>query len=211
MSSPSQQNFPAQPQQAPQAPIYPNNGAVPPGQVPPQYVQPNGYPQPGYGQPYVQQGVPPQAPVYQPAPPPPPPASPVSPEKSSGVSLSACITTGVVSALVAFGASILFAHFVQQKPVQTKAPIAIVDMLQLATGIGKAKGLDATQAYQQAGEAISRLEAQGMIVMDTRSIIAAPSVYKLLPSQLVPGADDGGLVGGYDVPTLKEEVPNAKR
>lgn len=206
MSTPSQQNFVAsQPQQAPQAPIYPN--AVPPGQVPPQYTQPNVYQQPNFAQPYPQQGVPPQAPVYQPAPPPPP----ASPEKTHGVSLSACITTGVVSALVAFGASILFAHFVQSKPAQPKAPIAIVDMLQLASGIAKSKGIDASQAYQQVGEAIAQLENQGLIVMDTRSIIAAPDQYRLLPSQLVPGADDSGIVGGYDVPTLKEVKPNVQR
>lgn len=206
MSTPTQQNFPAsQPQQPPQAPIYPN--AVPPGQVPPQYVPPNGYQQPSYAQPYPPQGVSPQAPFYQPAPPP----LPASSVKPHGVSMSACITTGVVSALVAFGASILFAHFVQPKPVQPKAPIAIVDMLQLASGIAKSKGIDATQAYQQVGEAIAQLENKGLIVMDTRSIIAAPDQYRLLPSQLVPGADDSGIVGGYDVPTLKEGQPNAQR
>lgn len=135
----------------------------------------------------------------------------VPPTHTGGGSISGYITTGILSALLAFGGSILWAHFFPPKVPTAPAPIAIVDMLQLASGIATAKNIDPQAAYEEVGKAIARLEENGYIVMDTRSIIAAGDQYKIKPSQLIPGAADNGLVGGYEVPNLLEGVTNDRK
>lgn len=198
-----------------------------------QSSQPQYVPQPPQGAPvtpplYTQQAVPPMQTPVQPFPatqpmqattqPPFPTAMPaqpaVSPTAPSHGSLSGYITTGILSALLAFGSSILWVHFFPPAPkvtAPTQAPIAIVDMLQLASGIATAKNIDPQAAYEEVGKAIARLEENGYIVMDTRSIIAAGDQYRIKPSQLIPGATDNGLVGGYEVPNLLEGVTNDRK
>ena len=197
-----------------------------------QSTQPNFQPQPPQGAPVVPPFYPQQmAPQIQPplqsmgptqpmmAPPTPPYAAPaastmqapVPPTHTGGSSISGYITTGILSALLAFGGSILWAHFFPPKVPTAPAPIAIVDMLQLASGIATAKNIDPQAAYEEVGKAIARLEENGYIVMDTRSIIAAGDQYKIKPSQLIPGAKDNGLIGGYEVPNLLEGVTNDRK
>lgn len=197
-----------------------------------QSTQPNFQPQPPQGAPvappfYPQRMAPQMQPPLQSmgstqpmmAPPTPPYAAPaastmqgpVPTTHTGGGSISGYITTGILSALLAFGGSILWAHFFPPKVPTAPAPIAIVDMLQLASGIATAKNIDPQAAYEEVGKAIARLEENGYIVMDTRSIIAAGDQYKIKPSQLIPGAADNGLVGGYEVPNLLEGVTNDRK
>ena len=197
-----------------------------------QSTQPNFQPQPPQGAPvappfYPQQMAPQMQPPLQSmgptqpmmAPPTPPYAAPAASTMQApvplthtgGGSISGYITTGILSALLAFGGSILWAHFFPPKVPTAPAPIAIVDMLQLASGIATAKNIDPQAAYEEVGKAIARLEENGYIVMDTRSIIAAGDQYKIKPSQLIPGATDNGLIGGYEVPNLLEGVTNDRK
>lgn len=196
----TQPNYPPQqPTGAPVAPPFYAQQAVPPMQTP---VQPFPATQP------MQAATQPTFPTATPAQP------PVPPPATSNSSLSGYITTGILSALLAFGGSILWAHFFPPTPkvtAPTQAPIAIVDMLQLASGIATAKNIDPQAAYEEVGKAIARLEENGYIVMDTRSIIAAGDQYKIKPSQLIPGATDNGLIGGYEIPNLLEGVTNDRK
>ncbi|MDO4937292.1 MAG: hypothetical protein Q4E62_05180 [Sutterellaceae bacterium] len=125
-----------------------------------------------------------------------------------GFGLGALVTTGVVSGIAAFSASLLYFHYfpqVQDRP----APIAVVDMVKLGLAVTKVSGQGDTGAFVNAGRAIAMLKEYGYIVLDSRMVIAAPDEYVKNPSDLVPGApDEVELTGGYVPPNLLEGTPN---
>lgn len=125
------------------------------------------------------------------------------PAKSHG-SLSAHVTTAVLSASVAFSASLLYFHFFPQ--VQTApAPVAVVDMVKLAAAITDMNAQGDTKAFMNSGHAIAMLKARGYVVLDSRMVIAAPDEYVMTPSELVTGApEETSLAGGYVPPNLIE-------
>ena len=95
-----------------------------------------------------------------------------------GNGLGALVTTGLVSAIAAFSATLLYFHYfppVVEKP----APIAVVAML----------------------------KEYGYIVLDSRMVITAPDVYMKKPSDLIEGAPDmDNTQGGYVPPNLMNGV-----
>lgn len=125
-----------------------------------------------------------------------------------GFGLGALVTTGLVSSIAAFSASLLYFHYfpqVQDRP----APIAVVDMVKLGVAVTKMSGDGDTSAFMNTGRAIAMLKEYGYIVLDSRMVIAAPDAYVKNPSDLVPGApDDVGLASGYNPPNLLEGTPN---
>lgn len=126
-----------------------------------------------------------------------------TPEKQHS-SLSAHVTTAVISVCAAFSASLLYFHFFPQVK-ETPAPIAVVDMVKLAAAITEMNAQGDTKAFMNSGHAIAMLKARGYVVLDSRMVIAAPDEYVMTPSELVEGAPDNlSLVGGYVPPNLTE-------
>jgi len=98
-------------------------------------------------------------------------------------------TTGLVSAIAAFSATLLFLHYFPQNPPQNEPKIAIVDLGKIGLAIGKASilELDTNRLSAEAGQAIKTLADNGYIVLDARYVVNAPKKLHLQPEQLVPG------------------------
>ncbi len=119
-------------------------------------------------------------------------------------SLGAHVTTAILSASVAFSASLLYFHFFPQVQT-TPAPVAVVDMVKLAAAIADMNAQGDTEAFMNSGHAIAMLKARGYVVLDSRMVIAAPDEYVMTPSELVVGAPEAtSLGGGYVPPNLIE-------
>ena len=120
-----------------------------------------------------------------------------------GSGLGALVTTGLVSAIAAFSATLLYFHYfppVVEKP----APIAVVDMVKLGT---KMSGEGDASAFMNTGRAIAMLKEYGYIVLDSRMVITAPDVYMKKPSDLIEGAPDlDNTPSGYTPPNLLKGV-----
>ena len=120
--------------------------------------------------------------------------------------LSSLITTGIVSAITAFSATLLYFHYfpqTQDKP----APIAIVDLVKLGTSITQMNQAGNSSAFLNSGHAIAMLKEHGYIVLDSRMVITAPDQYVKKPSELVPGAPDMDFMpGGYVPPNFMEGI-----
>jgi len=118
-----------------------------------------------------------------------------------GNGLGALVTTGLVSAIAAFSATLLYFHYfppVVEKP----APIAVVDM-----AVTKMSGEGDASAFMNTGRAIAMLKEYGYIVLDSRMVITAPDVYMKKPSDLIEGAPDmDNTPGGYVPPNLMNGV-----
>ena len=110
-------------------------------------------------------------------------------EKEESYGTAALVTTGIVSALVAFAGSVLFQHYFQKAPEVTM-PIAVVDMVQIGAEITKAAaaGGDTQAAFASSGERIAQLKAAGYIVLDARNVITAPDQYVVPTTVFVPNA-----------------------
>ncbi|WP_443743199.1 hypothetical protein [Sutterella sp.] len=119
-----------------------------------------------------------------------------------GFGLSALITTGFVSAVAAFSASLLYFHYFPQVK-ETPAPIAVVDMVKLGMAVTKMSADGDQAAFLNAGRAVAMLKEYGYIVLDSRMVIAAPDHYVRTPAQIIEGApdmEDGP--GGYTPPQV---------
>ena len=129
-------------------------------------------------------------------------------EGNNGCGLGTLITTGVVSAIAAFSATLLYFHFfppVKEKPL----PIAVVDMVKLGTAVTQMSAQGDAAAFVNTGHAIAMLTEAGYIVLDSRMVIASPEEYVKKPSDLLPGAPDNTfLSGGYVPPILTSEGGN---
>lgn len=123
-----------------------------------------------------------------------------------GNGLGALVTTGLVSAIAAFSATLLYFHYfppVVEKP----APIAVVDMVKLGMAVTKMSGEGDASAFMNTGRAIAMLKEYGYIVLDSRMVITAPDVYMKKPSDLIEGAPDmDNTPGGYVPPNLMNGV-----
>lgn len=121
---------------------------------------------------------------------------------SNGCSFGALFTTGFVSAVAAFSASLLYFHYfppVEEKP----APIAVVDMVKLGLAVTEMSAKGDTAAFVNTGHAIAMLKELGYIVLDSRMVITAPDIYVKDPSELIVGAPDmKGGPGGYVPPDI---------
>ena len=98
-------------------------------------------------------------------------------------------TTGLVSAIAAFSATILFLHYFPQTPPQNEPKVAVVDLGKIGLSIGKASilDMDTNRLSAEAGQAIKSLADKGYIVLDARYVINAPKKLHIQPEQLVPG------------------------
>lgn len=98
-------------------------------------------------------------------------------------------TTGLVSAIAAVSATLLFLHFFPQTPPPAPMKIAVVDLGKIGLSIGKASvlGLDANRLSAEAGQSLKRLSEQGYIVLDARYVVNAPDKLRIEPNQLVQG------------------------
>lgn len=107
---------------------------------------------------------------------------------SGGASFGQLFTTGFVSAVAAFSASLLYFHYFP--PADDKpAPIVIVDMMKLASDVSEAKTSGDASAFATAAHAVEMLKEQGLIVLDARSVVTAPEIYYGRPSgYLAPAA-----------------------
>ena len=127
---------------------------------------------------------------------------------TSTVPVSALITTGIVSAVAAFSASILFLHYFPQcKPVSH--PVAIVDVVKMGMEATKSaiSGGNAEEMMTNAGLRIQELRRRGYIVLDARYVIAAPEDFVVKPSELIPGADDSSsAITGYVPPNITRSL-----
>lgn len=125
----------------------------------------------------------------------------------AGNGLGALITTGIVSAVAAFSASLLYFHYFPPVPPEKPVPVAVVDMVKLGLSVAQMNKDGDTSAFMNTGRAIAELTDMGYIVLDSRMVISAPPEYIREPSQLVAGAPDAvGLEGGYQAPKLIEGV-----
>ena len=127
---------------------------------------------------------------------------------------AALVTTGIVSALVAFAGSVLFQHYFQ-KPPEVTMPIAVVDMVQIGAEITKAAaaGGDTQAAFASSGERIAQLKAAGYIVLDARNVITAPDQYIVPTTAFVPNASNtpnpfAGYAPGAQITLPKEASDN---
>lgn len=119
--------------------------------------------------------------------------------------LRAHVTTAIISSIAAFSASLLYFHFFPQVK-ETPAPIAVVDMVQLAASITAMNAQGDARAFMNTGHAIQMLKEHGYVVLDSRMVIAAPDEYVRTPSELVIGAPDTGMSGGYVPPDITQGV-----
>lgn len=127
-----------------------------------------------------------------------------APRQGSG--LGALVTTGIVSAIAAFSASLLYFHYFPQVKKEP-APIAIVDMVKLGMSVTKMSKEGDASAFMNTGHAIAMLKEYGYIVLDSRMVITAPDVYWKKPSDLIVGAPDmDNGPGGYTPPNLMQGV-----
>lgn len=127
-----------------------------------------------------------------------------TPTGSAG--LGALVTTGIVSAIAAFSASLLYFHYFPQVKKEP-APIAVVDMVKLGMAVTQMSQEGDASAFMNTGHAIAMLKEYGYIVLDSRMVITAPDVYWKKPSDLIEGApnmDNGP--GGYTPPNLMQGV-----
>ena len=125
---------------------------------------------------------------------------------TSGQSLGALVTTGIVSAIAAFSASLIYFHYFPQVKKEP-APIAVVDMVKLGLAVTKMSQEGDENAFLNTGHAIAMLKEHGYIVLDSRMVIAAPDVYMKSPADLIDGAPRmDGVPGGYVPPNLFEGV-----
>lgn len=117
--------------------------------------------------------------------------TPATENHAEGYGTAALVTTGIVSALVAFSASVLFQHYFQKLPEVTM-PIAVVDMVQIGAEITKAAatGGDTQTSLAASGERIAQLKAAGYIVLDARNVITAPDQYIVPTTAFVPNASN---------------------
>lgn len=114
----------------------------------------------------------------------------------------ALVTTGIVSAVAAFSASLLYFHYFPQVE-KTPAPIAVVDMVKLGLAVTQMSTNGDSSAFMNTGRAIAMLKDYGYIVLDSRMVIAAPEEYVKTPQQLIPGAPDmTDAPGGYVPPDI---------
>lgn len=131
-----------------------------------------------------------------------------APMPSSGTGLGALVTTGVVSAIAAFSASLLYFHYFPQVKKEP-APVAVVDMVKLGLAVTQMSNQGDASAFMNTGHAIAMLKEHGYIVLDSRMVIAAPDVYMKKPSDLIAGAPDlDNAPGGYVPPNLMQGVKN---
>lgn len=123
-----------------------------------------------------------------------------------GSGLGALVTTGLVSAIAAFSATLLYFHYfppVVEKP----APIAVVDMVKLGMSVTQMSKEGDASAFMNTGHAIAMLKEYGYIVLDSRMVIAAPDVYMKKPSDLIVGAPNmDDVPSGYTPPNLLKGV-----
>lgn len=130
--------------------------------------------------------------------------------QQQGYGLSALLTTGFVSSVLAFCASLTYFHYfpqVQDKP----APIAVVDMVKLGMAVTQMSTEGDQSVFMNSGRAIAMLQEAGYIVLDNRLVIAAPDQYIRKPSDLIPGAPDYDSVeGGYAPPVIVEDTGDGK-
>lgn len=129
------------------------------------------------------------------------PAQPLPPQQE-GHGFGALLTTGIVSAITAFSASLLYFHYFPQTE-KTPAPIAVVDMVKLGLAVTEMSTKGDTAAFVNTGHAIAMLKELGYIVLDSRMVIAAPDQYVKQPNELLVGAPDmRDAPGGYVPPDI---------
>lgn len=121
-----------------------------------------------------------------------------------GFGLGALVTTGVVSAITAFSASLLYFHYfpqVQERP----APIAVVDIVKMGMAVTKLTQEGQNNAFSELAFALKELQNQGYIVLDSRMVLGAPDEYLRKPSDLMLGAPNYDQApSGYATPNLFE-------
>lgn len=123
-------------------------------------------------------------------------------ESRPGFGLGHLITTGIVSAVGAFSASLLYFHYFPAVQV-TPAPIAVVDMVKLGVAVSKMSAQGNASAFMNAGRAVAMLKEYGYIVLDSRMVVAAPDEYVKKPSEILVGADDSeNITSGYVPPEI---------
>lgn len=133
-----------------------------------------------------------------------------NPTPRPGVGLGALITTGIVSAVIAFSGALLYFHYFPQVK-ELPAPVVVLDMVKLGASIAKMSedGSDSKPALTNAGEGIAQLKAAGYIILDARYVISAPDQYVVEPSDLIPGAPDLDFGSGYVRPDM-QPIPAEK-
>ncbi|MBQ9239742.1 MAG: hypothetical protein IJ164_00230 [Duodenibacillus sp.] len=142
--------------------------------------------------------------------------SDISGEQQSGrITLGHLVTTGVVSAMTAFAASLLFFHFFPQSSPVTH-PLLVVDIVKLGASIAKVdeNGGDSKLAADQAGQGLKALMERGYLVLDSRYVVTAPEHFYIQPQDLIANAPaidaKAEAQSGYQPPILSRLPQPAK-
>lgn len=125
---------------------------------------------------------------------------------SGGNNFLSLAATAVVAACMGFCSTVMYYKYFPPTPPKEPLPIAIVDMVQLGSALARMSSDGDDQAFIAMGHAIAMLKESGFIVIDGRTVLAAPDEYLKKPSELVPGAPDNALglgFGGYKSPLEK--------